>query len=155
LASLKETPIASPAKTPVASPEETALPPQSPTSIPGQTVVPVAAPPGSGNNANQNQNAGFFDPSNAGALGGIAAGIAAALALIAFFILRRRRQGADQREPLDAEITEDTHLDSDYFAEGDAKFVSEYGLSEEGNEIHVEDDNDVISDEMIQDQDEC
>jgi hypothetical protein len=98
-----------------------------------------------GNGANSNQNDASDSGLSAGLIGGIVAGIVAvAAALIAFFLLKRRKPDPPEDGDEMPDSQESTSQDGTYDGD-DALFVSEYGLSERGNtEGDVLDDDDPL-----------
>jgi hypothetical protein len=132
--SLLQTPVASPAKTPESTPI-----PSSPAT---QSLVPVV-PLDPGNGANANQNDASEGGLSAGMIGGIVAGIVAvAAALIAFFLLKRRKPDVPEDGEDVPELQESTSQDGTYDGD-DGLFVSEYGLSDHAGDDVLDDDDPV------------
>jgi hypothetical protein len=144
----QETSAQSPADTRAESPRRTPVATPDPTidqTIPPATSHVFAVPPPGPGGANQNQGAGFFDASNAATLGGIAAGIIAAVALVVFALFRRKKAAVDVDDNLDTDITDEPGMTTTCMDEDEGKYVSEYGLSG-GGEVD-EEDTKIISDD--------
>jgi hypothetical protein len=72
---------------------------------------------------------------SAGLIGGIVGGIVAiAAALIAFFLLKRRKDDVPDNEDEIAECSDPSTQDGTFNGD-DAVFVSEYGLSDHVNQV--------------------